>query len=245
MSISLGNGVTRIGDNAFYGCSSLTSVTIPDSVTSIGVQAFRRCQVLPSMRIPDTITSIPERMFSQCFNLTNITIPDSVTSIGFRAFSDCYALANVTIGSGVTSIGVNVFYGCSFTSIAFPENLTSIGTYAFENCSNCEIFDFRRARAVPCLLAANAFYLTSTTKEIIVPDNLYDDWIVANNWSSDDNNIRPCIVKASQSSLGVLETLTYVTYTEESGLGYWSGEIKGEIAGSSSSPYYTTQIPNI
>jgi len=52
-------------------------------------------------------------------------------------------------------------------------------------------------------------------------------------------------VKASQSSLGVLETLTYVTYTEESGLPDWWGEIKGEISGSSSSPYYTTQIPNM
>ena len=119
-------------------------------------------------------------------------------------------------------------------------SITDISESAFYNCNNCRIFDFRKATSVPTLNNVSAFYNTPSNKEIIVPDALYDDWIAATNWSSDTNNIRPSIVKASQSSLGVLETLTYVTYTEESGLGYWSGEIKGEIVGTSSSPYYTT-----
>lgn len=66
------------------------------------------------------------------------------------------------------------------------------------------MFDFRRATAIPTLQNVNAFGNTSSNKEIIVPDSLYDDWIAASNWSSTTNNIVNCIVKASQSSLGTL-----------------------------------------
>lgn len=64
------------------------------------------------------------------------------------------------------------------------------------------MFDFRKMTSVPELGGVNAFQDTPSDKEIIVPDALYDDWIIATNWSHD--NIRPCIVKASQSSLGTL-----------------------------------------
>ena len=70
--LTIGNGVTSIGEGAFYNCSSLASVTIPDSVTSIGDDAFFRCTSLKS-----------------------ITIPDSVTEIGFAAFADCSSLTSV------------------------------------------------------------------------------------------------------------------------------------------------------
>ena len=73
--------VTSIGDQAFYNCTSLTSVTIPDSVTSIGDRAFRYCISLTSVTIPDSVTSIGEEAFYGCWDLTRLTIPGSVTSI--------------------------------------------------------------------------------------------------------------------------------------------------------------------
>ena len=66
------------------------------------------------------------------------------------------------------------------------------------------VFDLRRATLVPTLSSTTAFTNTPANKEIIVPDELYDSWIAASNWSSTDNNIVNCIVKASQSSLGPL-----------------------------------------
>jgi hypothetical protein len=87
--VEVGTDVTSIGQNAFYQCYSLSSITIPDGVTSIGQSAFNGCYSLSSITIPDGVTSIGQSAFSGCSSLSSITIPDTVTSIGPTAFSGC------------------------------------------------------------------------------------------------------------------------------------------------------------
>ena len=89
------DSVTSIGQHAFNGCRSLTSVTIPDGVTSIGAYAFSECSSLTSVTIPDSVTSIGGGAFQGCISLTSVTIPDSVTSIGDGAFASCTSLTDV------------------------------------------------------------------------------------------------------------------------------------------------------
>ena len=128
--------VTRIGGEAFYGSSRVTSVTIPNSVNRISKAAFSGCTGLTSVSIPNSVTEIGEIAFSGCTGLTTITIPNSMTSIGNRAFEDCKGLTSVTIPNSVTTIGFRAFYGCSrLTSVTIPNSVTYIDGKAFEQCT--------------------------------------------------------------------------------------------------------------
>ncbi len=134
-SVTIPESVTSIGDYAFYNCSGLTSVTIPESVTSIGSHVFDNCSGLTSVTIPESVTSLGDCAFILCSGLTSVTIPESVTSIGYEAFYGCYGLTSVTIPESVTSIGDSAFEGCrGLTSVTIPESVTSIGYEAFRDC---------------------------------------------------------------------------------------------------------------
>ncbi|MBQ5872911.1 MAG: leucine-rich repeat domain-containing protein [Bacteroidales bacterium] len=135
-SIDIPNSVTSIGESAFSCCWSLTSITLPNSVTSIGDGAFSYCNGLTSITIPNSVTSIGDNAFSCCWSLTSITLPNSVTSIGEWAFSDCSVLTSITLPNSVTSIGDNAFYNCSsLTSVTIPNSITSIAKSVFFSCS--------------------------------------------------------------------------------------------------------------
>ena len=135
--VNIGNGVTSIGDYAFYYCYSLASVTIPNSVKSIGNGAFRYCYSLASVIIPNSVTSIGTNAFQYCYSINSITIPNSVTSIGNGAFRYCSSLASITIPGSVKSIGSDAFSYCySINSITIPNSVTSIDTNAFQNCQS-------------------------------------------------------------------------------------------------------------
>ena len=136
-SVTIPNSVTSIGYNAFSCCSGLTSVPIPNSVSSIGNSAFSSCSGLTSIIIPDGVTFIDMYAFSGCSGLTSIIIPNSVTFIGSNAFRGCIGLTSVSIGNGVTSIEKQTFAGCtSLASISIANTVTSIGSEAFYGCTS-------------------------------------------------------------------------------------------------------------
>ena len=129
--------VTSIGNLAFYGCSGLTSVTIPNSVTSIRDGAFRVCSGLTSVSIPNSVTFIGAWAFYGCSGLPSVTIPNSVTSIGDLAFYGCSGLTSVSIPNSVTLIGNNAFSACNgLTSVSISNSVTTIGESAFADCSS-------------------------------------------------------------------------------------------------------------
>ena len=103
------NSVTTIGNWAFVGCYSLTSINIPNSVITIGESAFMDCDSLTSINIPNSVTTIENRAFAGCDSLTSINVPNSVTTIGEGAFSGCDSLTSINIPNSVTTIKDEAF----------------------------------------------------------------------------------------------------------------------------------------
>lgn len=172
-TITFGSGVTEIPDSACNYCSKLTEVNFRGLVTKLNQYAFGSCGNLVNCNIPDTVTTIGQQCFNNCKKLTEITIPDGVSTLPTYTFGNCTALTKVTLGSGLTDLS---------------------GSQIFAGCKNVLVYDFTRCLQVPVLGNINNFSNINSNCKIYVPDNLYDEWIVATNWS----NYASYIAKASE-----------------------------------------------
>lgn len=176
--------VTAIGDSAFQGSSTLTSVSIPSTVVTIGSHAFTNDNRVTAIRIPDSVTTIGDwafdsmdltsltigngltaigiQVFSNNNNLQSVTIPSSVTSIAFAAFA-ADDLRTLAIGSGVTTIGDSAFaYNNRLTSVTIPASVTSMGNAVFQNNSSGITFTATFEGAAPTT-GTNDFSVASPT----------------------------------------------------------------------------------
>lgn len=136
-NVSIEEGVTSIGEFAFYYCTSLTTVTIGNGVTHIGNAAFNECYSLASVTIPNSVTEIGNGAFNLCSDLSSVEIPSSLTVISSALFFGCTSLASITIPEGVTEIGDAAFEWCtSLTSVSIPASVQSIGEGVFGSCTN-------------------------------------------------------------------------------------------------------------
>jgi hypothetical protein len=111
-------GITAIGDNAFFDCASLGSISLPEGLTGIGDNAFFQCTNLGSIILPASLITIGDSAFVRCRRLSSISLPESLTSIGYSAFAQCSHLNSITLPAGLTTIGRGTFTGCkSFAAI--------------------------------------------------------------------------------------------------------------------------------
>ncbi len=176
-------GSKSIPNYAFYGCSSLTSVTLPDSVTSIGYSAFYGCRSLANIAIPNSVALIGAHAFGSCSQITKIILPDSITSIGVGAFGSCSELTIIEVSATNTvyqTIDGNLYskdgtvliqyaIGKNETSFTIPSTVTSIGSSAFSGCSRLASINIPDSVTT---IDASTFNGCSALTSISIPDSV-------------------------------------------------------------------------
>lgn len=162
-SVIIEDGITYVGESAFFECTSLTNVTIANSVKAIGPLAFLKCRKLKDVVLSNKLTEIGHGAFKQCESLKMIYLPNSLKKIDYEAFFDCDSLMSITIPSSVIYLGNSIFtycdsliqaniyanitelptwlfYGCtSLKQVSLSKSVSNIGYDAFENCLKLEI----------------------------------------------------------------------------------------------------------
>ncbi len=130
--------VTAIGDNAFFYCGGITSVTIGENIKSIGSMAFAFCGALSEVILPEDITQIEDQTFYMCFNLAEVNLSGTkVTSIGSNAFGYCDHLTHIALPDTVTVIEDGAFNWCSgLETVIIGKGVSTIGADAFGSCYN-------------------------------------------------------------------------------------------------------------
>ena len=141
-SVVIGEGVTSIGNRAFWKCSSLTDVAFPDSLETIGKYAFAYCSSLAEIGFSDGLTEIGTYAFGNCSGLTEISLSGNLETIGKYAFYNCSSLTEISFSGNLETIGTSAFENCSSLSeVGFSDGLTEIGDFAFEKCSSLTSLD--------------------------------------------------------------------------------------------------------
>lgn len=171
------DGITRIGNNLFYGRENIEELTIADSVTSIGYGAFVGCDglrivetgngittwngfdfgpALEHIMIGVSLTEISDSLFEGCIGLEEIQIPDNIVYIGDSAFSGCTGLTSLILPDTITTIGEAAFSNCiGLTNMRIPDAVTSLGAGAFSGCT--ELTQITIGEGISCI-QAGSFY---------------------------------------------------------------------------------------
>lgn len=171
--VVLPEGLTSIGDLAFYECGKLQSVVIPNSVTRIGSFTFAYCSDLKVLNLGTGVTAIEECAFTDCYDLVSLQLPGSLKTIGKKAFYRSESIPAVTVPSSVTSLGVAafgycasmiradlqasitelptlLFYGCArLASVKLPDSIQTVGYHAFRDCDTLETVYYNGGAKTP------------------------------------------------------------------------------------------------
>lgn len=210
--VELGNNIYNSFESyVFAHLKQLKTVTIPSHVTSIGTYCFSNSYNLKYVVLPYKLNSVANYSFEQtrslmgvsigrestvtnmelknyCFsgsNIPKIIIPNQGAIINSSALRDCASLVKVVLANNMMTLKSNCFYNCySLSTFIFSKRISTIEASSFSGCYGIALYDFRNVTAVPSLANSNAFSGIASDAQIVVPDDLYETWIAATNWSS-------------------------------------------------------------
>ena len=167
-TVTLPEGLTSIGNDAFAGCSQLQSISLPNTVKTIGSNAFQLCVSLTKATLPSKLDEISDYLFDGCTALKEASIPNGVTVVGQNAFFGCKELILPSLPDSINEIKAGAFGDCIKLNLPLPKNLKSIGSNAFMRCS----FDNLNIPDGVTDLADEAFSYCRSIKTITIPTSI-------------------------------------------------------------------------
>lgn len=139
IAFTVPNGIEIIGGYAFYGRSSLQSITFPQSLTTLGTTAFYHCTGLKTITLPASTQNIEDWVFSGCSKLASINIPEGVTYLGINVLRDT-DITNLTLPSTLETLGDYSLNIRALRTVNLPESLVNISKSAFDITNNKTMF---------------------------------------------------------------------------------------------------------
>ena len=170
--VVIGEGITGVGDDAFYECKNLTEVVLPESMMFIRDNAFYRCENLKSIDLPTTNSLYINEYAFAGTGLTEIYLPDNVKDVGKYAFtqcksltkarlsnnqfemlrehvfSNCTALTEIDFGTSVNRLNAYALYNTGFTELVLPDTIVFLDDYALSHCENLTTVDLGRVGSI-------------------------------------------------------------------------------------------------
>jgi len=196
LTLTVRSGITSLNSGLFYGCSTLTRISIPETINVIETSVFENCTSLSSFTVPASVSSIGSGAFRGCTNLKTFIIEDGDSLLTLTdqfdnsAFSDnCpidslylgrnlkYAtrkwtnLTRVDIGDKVTHLIGSLFSNCTkLTNVHLGANVATMGTGVFSGCTSLESIDLSVTKLTT--LPLYSFYQCSSLKSVLFPADL-------------------------------------------------------------------------
>ena len=168
--LQLPSSLTKIGDYAFKGCSALRTITLPGGLTAIGNECFMGCSALETAALDSSLTALPTKAFANCIALQKIAMPASLTTTGTYAFMNCLGLEEITLPAQFTELGYGTFYGCeNLAQITLSDALTAIPTKSFFGCVRLSSVEL----PLSCVsIGANAFENCVSLRLVTIPETV-------------------------------------------------------------------------
>lgn len=182
-AVRLGGYMSNIGDYAFVNCKSLKYVTMCAQVSQIGDGAFMNCCSLKSLVLSISVDDPYNYIFADCYSLETVSLNNGFPYLVIQMFDSCYSLKNITIPETISEINSWAFVNCNrLNHLVIPKSITYFDQESFLYCYGVVEYDFSGLESVP-VISGGAFSGYSPVLKILVPAELYDDWIADESWS--------------------------------------------------------------
>lgn len=169
-NVNIPSGVKRLRKQTFYQCRSLKRITLPSEIQVLGDSSFEGCRSLETINLPSSLKKIGKNVFDHCKSLRMISIPNKVKKIPESAFNSCRALEKVNLSSNIEEIGYRAFEKCSsLRSISIPGSVDTISYSAFENCVSLRNVMLKNGIST---IDSYAFYGCSNLQAIKLPNSV-------------------------------------------------------------------------